>query len=236
MTDAGLFFFPVALVVIAGRPARIPQGIDGFARNPFPFVEGVPVDPRLAFGELLAAEYGIQKIHEDLDIARRGGVLAIAQIQPKLVRGAQMLIDLQHRPVCLLKPERTTLRLRKCRIHEQAARSHQRHQQVLVHRQFVLAAGEKPQPRMEPVRKRAGDLLEALVLEHVARVPPGIAFAGVPAGGDDGRDALVESGREQRLLAVPGMAADRDLAFVHLGQCRQVVDRAHARPRPSRQA
>ena len=102
-------------------------------------------------GNGFAPEHGIQKIDKQLDVRGGRGVLAVAQMQPELVFGAKMLVDLQRRPVCLLESERTALRFREARIQKQPARRYQGHQQVLVYRQFVFMSGEEAQPGMEPV-------------------------------------------------------------------------------------
>src|ERR1017187_6561493 len=83
---------------------------------------------------------------------------------------------------------------------------------------LVLAASEKPQPWMEPIRKIAGDLFQALIHKHVARIAPGVRFARIPARRNHRRDAVVKRTRQQRLLPVARVAADGDLVLVHFRQ------------------
>ena len=86
------------------------------------------------------------------------------------------------------------------------------------------------------MRLHTGEELDALVDERFGRVAPRIVLAAVAARWHHGADPLVERGREQRLLTVPGMAGETDLGLVHLRQGDQIVNRARCRPGPSGQA
>ena len=94
-------------------------------------------------------------------------MFAGAEMQPDILLAAQEAVDAQGIAIRLLEAHRIARRFGVAGIEHQPARGDQRHQRVLIDGEFVFAAGEKSQPRMEPMGLAAGEQFNAFVGERI---------------------------------------------------------------------
>src|SRR6185503_9717364 len=94
----------------------------------------------------------------------------------------------------------------------------------LVDGQLVLAPGEEAQPGMKPVREGARDVLDAFAKFRFRKQPVGTRAARAGTARDDGVDARIEGGGDERGLAVARVAGERNLVRLHKRQRVQIID------------
>lgn len=233
---AGRFFAEGPFDALAGvRDGGLFQRVNGLFGEFLPAFEGVAVDPGFELRAWVAAEDGVKEVTEYLDVAGGGAVFSGAQMQPEVLLPAQKFVDSEGVAVSLFIADGVGGGFGETGVEHEAAWSDEGEEGVLIDGQFVLAAGEEAQARVEPVGLAGSEELNAFIGEGFAGETPRVGFAAVAAGGDGGGDALVEGRGEKGRFAVAGVAGDADLGLVYFGEGIEVVDGAGSGPGPARE-
>ena len=120
-------------------------------------------------------------------------------------------------------------------FHQHRPRRDHRHEQIAIHRQAILAAGEEAQPRDKPRRKLPRCRLDPFAGIALAGKSPGQYAAHARTSRNQRGDAFIDGRGDRGHLAVARISEHADVLHIHLRQRFQVVQHHSRGPGPSGQ-